>query len=123
MMDLNRLTYWLEDTVPKIEALDGYLFFDRSGLGPAELRTKAMGYKSMAEAQLWMNIVLLDEFISEVIGDDWEVDDPSVARFLSVFERAWSYQVRALFPATKFVIERVSDRESGDLGLRLLSKQ
>lgn len=121
-MDLYRLAYWLEDAVPKIEDLDGYLFFDRFGLGPVDLRVKAMSYRSMADAQSWMNIVFLDEFISEVIGDEWELDDPSIDKLLSVFERTWSYQVRALFPAAEFVIERLTDSEYGDLGLRLLSK-
>jgi hypothetical protein len=75
----------------------------------------------MSEAQLWMNIVLLDDFISEIVGDDWESNDPAVNRLLSVFEQAWSYQVRVSFPGTDFLIERLLDDEYGDLGLRLIN--
>lgn len=121
-MDIYRLAYWLEDIVPRIEDLDGYLFFNRTGIGHEELKIKAMGYKSLAEAQSWMNIVLLDEFISEVVGDDWQPDDSAVDKVLSIFERAWSYQIRADFPSASFAIERLSDHEYGDLGLRLRSK-
>ena len=121
-MDLYRLTFWLEDIVVKIEDLDGHLFLDRFNLGPTGLREKAKEYKSIAEAQSWMNIVLLDGFISEVIGDEWELDDPLIDKLLSIYERAWSYQVRALFPDVDFVIKRWIDPEYGDVGLRLLSK-
>ena len=119
-MDIYRLAYVLEDVIPKLEELDGYLFFDRFNLGTDALREKAMSHASMAEAQLWMNIVLLDGFIDEVVGADWEMDDPAIDKFLSIFERAWSYQVKALFPQARFVIERLADVEYGDLGLRLL---
>ncbi|HTV86199.1 MAG TPA: hypothetical protein VME63_12375 [Dyella sp.] len=120
-MDLQRLAFWLEDVTPRIENLDGYLFIDRLGLGPSGLRKKTGSYGSMSEAQLWMNIVLLDDFISEVVGDDWESNDPAVNRLLSVFEQAWSYQVRVSFPGTDFLIERLLDDEYGDLGLRLIN--
>ena len=120
-MDIYRLAYWLEDLTPKFVELDGYLFVNRFGLTTAELNAKAKSHKSMAEAQSWMNIVLLDEFISEVVGNEWKADDPSVNKLLSIFEQAWSYQVRALYPNASFVVERLADDDSGDLGLRLLS--
>lgn len=121
-MDIYRLAYWLEDLVPEIVELDGYLFVNRFGQSAAELDAKAKNYKSLPEAQSWMNIVLLDGFISEVVGGEWQPDGPSTAKLLSIFERAWSYQVRALYPNATFTIERLTDDESGDLGLRLLSK-
>jgi hypothetical protein len=119
MMDIYQLAYIMEDVVPKIEELDGYLFFDRSDKGAEGLRKMAGQYASLAEAQSWMNIVLLDGFIDNFIGDDWEMDDPSIDKLLSVFERSWSYQVQVLFPQARFVIKRMIDREYGDLGLRL----
>ena len=86
---------------------------NRFGQSAAELSAKAKNYKSMSEAQSWMNIVLLDGFISEVVGDEWQSDDPSVATLLSIFERAWSYQVRALYPAASFTIERLAMMKAG----------
>jgi hypothetical protein len=121
-MDIYRLAYWLEDLVPEIVELDGYLLVNRFGQSAAELNARTRSYKSMPEAQSWMNIVLLDGFICEVVGSEWQSDDPSAVRLLSIFERAWSHQVRALYPAVSFRIERLVDDESGDLGLRLLSK-
>lgn len=121
-MELLRLVYWLEDIVIKIEDLDGHLFFDRFDLGPAGLRKEIEGYKSIAEAQSWMNIVLFSDFFSEIIGDEWDLEDPAMDKFFSVVERAWSYQIRASFPNANFAIDRMSDPEYGDIGLRLLTK-
>jgi hypothetical protein len=122
-MDLNRLVYWLEDIVIKLEDLDGYLFIDRFNLGAAGLREKAAEHATLAIAQSWMNIVLLEDFISAFVGDDWELDDPALDKFLTQVEQVWSCQIRAAFPNASFVVERMRDDECGDIGLRLLSKQ
>ena len=122
-MNLFRLTYWLKDVTPKIIELDGYLFLDRFELGDVELRAEvSRRYSSLEEAQSWMNIILLDGFISEAVGDEWDSNDPLVDAFLSIFETAWSFQVEARFPKTKYAIDKVIDDESGDVGLRLTSK-
>lgn len=121
-MDLLRLVYWLEEIVIKIEDLDGHLFFDRLNLGPSGLRKEIEGYKSVVEAQSWMNIVLFSDFFSEIIGDEWNMADPAMDNFFSLVERAWSYQIRASFPSANFVIDRMCDSEYGDIGLRLLTK-
>lgn len=110
----------MKDVIPEIHELDGYLFIDRCGVGDAALRAEAAKrYKSLAEAQSWMNIVLLDDFISEVIGEQWDSNDPLVDTFLSIFETAWSFQIKARFPDVQFIIEKLIDDESGDVGLRL----
>ena len=119
-MDIYQLAYFMEDVVPKIEELDGYLFFDRFDDGAEGLRKKAGQYASLAEAQSWMNIVLLESFIDGAVGDDWEMNDPSIDKLLAIFERSWSYQVQVRFPEAKFVIQRMIDEEYGDLGLRLI---
>jgi len=112
----------MQDVIPKIRELDGYLFIDRFDLGEAGLRAKiAERFTSLVEAQLWINIVLLDGFISEVVGDDWDLNDPLVDKILSAFRVAWFYQIKACFPESKFAIDKVMDSESGDVGLRLTS--
>jgi hypothetical protein len=122
-MDVYRLTFWLEDIAPRIENLDGYLFIDRFGLGHDRLREKTKGYNSLAHAQEWMNIVPLDDFLTEVLGDNWEASSQDIDKLLSIFERAWTYQVRALFPGTDLTIERLLDDEYGDICLRMRAMQ
>jgi hypothetical protein len=122
-MDLYRLTFWLEDVAPRIENLDGYLFIDRFRLGSDGLREKARSYNSLAEAQEWMNIVPLDDFLTEVLDDNWEANSQDIDKLLSIFERAWMYQVRALFPGTDLTIERLLDDEYGDICLRMRAIQ
>jgi hypothetical protein len=120
-LNLSQFTFWLSDLFAKFEDLDGYLFIDRECIGIERLRENAASYSSLAEAQSWMNIVLLESHISNFIGEDWELDDPAMGAFLSVIEQAWTYQVRAIYPAAAFVIKRLLDEEYGDVGLRLIS--
>ena len=119
-MDLYQFAYELEGVLAEIVQVDGLLFVNSESLSLAELRAKVASHKSTSDAQNWMNIYLLDDFITEVVGDEWADDDPSVERIVSVFTRAWSYQIQVKYPDAKFSIERVSDSEYGDLGVRLL---
>lgn len=112
----------MQDVVPKILAMDGYLFIDRFDVGEAALRTEAIErYGSLLGAQPWMNTVLIDAFISEAVGDQWEMNDPLVDKLLEIFMSAWSLQIEVRFPNATFTIEKVLDNESGDIGLRLVS--
>ena len=119
-MDLYRFAYQLEGVVAEIVQVDGLLFMNSESLSLVELRAKVASHKSATDAQLWMNIYLFDDFITEAVGDEWADDDPSVEKIVSVFTRAWSYQILVKYPDAKFSIERVSDSEYGDLGVRLL---
>jgi len=112
----------MRDVIPKIQELDGYLFFDRFDLGEAGLRSKiSERYSTLAEAQSWMNIILLDEFISEAVDDKWRSSDSLVDELLSIFAAAWTFQINHRFPDAKIAIDKVVDDESGDVGLRLIS--
>lgn len=119
-MDLYELASGLELLVADIVTIDGLLFVNRERSPLAELRSKIATYDSREEAQSWLNIVLLDGFITGVVGDEWEDDDPAVAQIVSVIFQAWSYQIDLKFPGARFSIETISDTEYGDFGLRLL---
>jgi len=119
-MDLYELASGLELLVADIVTIDGLLFVNRERSPLAELRSKIATYDSREEAQSWLNIVLLDGFITGVVGDEWEDDDPAVAQIVSVISQAWSYQIDLKFPSARFSIETISDTEYGDFGLRLL---
>lgn len=119
-MDLHRLAYFLEDFVAVIVEIDGRLFIDRKSEGETVLRGKIAGHRSLREAQSWLNIVLVEQFIDEVVGDDWSLNDPQAERILSIYEKAWTYQIAALHPTASFKIQRVIDEGGGDLGLRLI---
>jgi hypothetical protein len=119
-MDLCQFAWALELLVADIVQIDGLLFVNHEGLSLAELRSKIATYDSQKDAQAWLNIVLLDGFITDVVGDEWEDDDPGAAQIVSVISRAWSYQIELKFPGARFSIEKVSDTEYGDFGLRLL---
>ena len=99
--------------------VDGFLFINQQNLSLAGLRSKISTYKSQEDAQAWLNIVLLDGLITDVVGNEWEDDDPGVAQIASVVCRAWPYQIQYKFPGARFSIEKVSDTEYGDFGLRL----
>lgn len=118
-MDLYRLAYWLEDLTPSITELEGFLFIDRLGRGSESLSAEAKKFTSLEDAQQWMNIVLIDGFVTEIVGPDWDSKDPSVLKILSIFQDAWSCRVRANYPNTKFFVEVLVDEDSGDVGLRL----
>lgn len=121
-MDLHRFVYWMSDINPRLTSLNGYIFLDRLEVGDAALLSEAMSrYGSLEAAQRWMNIVLLDGFISEAVGDDWDIEDPLVDSFLAIFENSWSNQILAKYPAAQYHIDRLRDMESGDVGLRMIA--
>lgn len=119
MMNLEQLVCLTNEMVASIEELDGYIFLDRFGDGPARLREKIRTYAATEEAQGWLNIVLIDQSISQIVGDDWDLDDPAIKQILSSIEKAWGYQIEARFPHVKFSISRILDPEYGDVGLKL----
>jgi len=119
MMNLEQLVCLTNEMVASIEELDGYIFLDRFGEGPARLREKILTYATTEEAQGWLNIVLIDQSISQIVGDDWDLDDPAIKQILSSIEKAWGYQIEARFPHVTFSISRISDPEYGDVGLKL----
>ncbi len=119
-MDLCQLACFLEVLVADIVQIDGLLFINHQMLPLDELCALVDTHDSKTDAQSWLNIVLLDGLISDAVGDEWEDDDPAAVQIVSVISRAWSYQIELKFPGASFSIEKVSDAEYGDFGVRLL---
>lgn len=118
-MDIYRLAYWLELLVPDMFLIDGHIFVDVHEVGEEQLKKKISEHATPEVAQRWINIVLIDDFITEVVGDEWVSADASIPKLLSTFERAWHWQVAAKFPGVSCKIETLVDDEYGDLSLRL----
>jgi hypothetical protein len=119
---LGQLVQLVKEMVSKIENLEGYLFLDRFDEGREQLLEKIAKYDSPCEAQKWMNIVLVDQAITALVGENWELDDVEISAFLDAMELAWSYQIKACFAAVEYRIFRIIDDEYGDVGLRLTSE-
>jgi hypothetical protein len=121
-MDIYRLAYWLDQIFSPFVMIDGYLFFRQRSVPLDDLIAKVRTHESLERAQYWMNIVLLEDFISEASGDNWESFDPPAQWILSTIKDAWSAQVRASFPSVNFTIHTAIDDAAGDFGLRLSSE-
>ena len=119
-LDLYRLAFWLETFVAEIVEVDSFLFINYRALSRDKLLAEIEVHESPAKAQRWLNIVLLNDFITEVVGDEWADDDSAVDEILSVFSRVWAHQIRAKYPKAQYSIEKINDPEYGDLGLRLI---
>ncbi len=82
------------------------------------MRQCTKDYASSEEAQQWMNIVLIDAFLDEAVGKDWEIDDPGVDEILAVYTKAWTYQIRARFPDAGLAVQVFKDDD--DVGVKLV---
>jgi hypothetical protein len=122
-MDIARLKICLDDLLPCFDCINDLLFVRRSGETTQEIKAKIASYASVADAQSWINIVLIDSFIDEVTSGGWSTEDPGIDDLLSVFERAWTTQITAQYPDVRFSIERIIDHELGDIGLRLIQEK
>ena len=99
--------------------IDNVIFVDPWELGEEGIRQKASQYGSLSEAQIWLNIILLEGLIDEIVGDDWSFDDTGASQLLSLVEQAWRYQLAARWPDAVFRIDRIVEHEDGDFGLML----
>jgi len=118
MMKLSDLGFWLSELVADFVSIDGRIFIDRGGSGVELVRQRTKEYESLEDAQRWMNIVLIDAFLDEVAGKEWEVDDPGVDEILAVYAKAWTYQIRAKFPDADLSVQVLKDDD--DVGVRLV---
>lgn len=113
-----RLGFWLRELVADFVSIDGHIFIDRSGEGVELLRRRVTEYETLGEAQEWMNIVLIDAFLDEAVGKDWEINDPGVDEILAVYAKAWAYQIQARFPDAGLDVQVFKDDD--DVGVRLI---
>lgn len=117
-MKASDLAFWLSGFVADFVDIDGRIFITRCGESIGSLRQRAMEYETLEQAQQWMNIVLIDAFLDEAVGKDWEIDDAGVDEILAVYARAWSYQIQARFPDAGLVVQVLKDDD--DVGVKLV---
>jgi hypothetical protein len=67
----------LEDVAPPIEQIDGRLFLDRFGAGLEPLKVEIAKYADAREAQQWINLVAIDDFL-DMATTDWSMDDEAL---------------------------------------------
>jgi hypothetical protein len=117
--DIFNFALLLGDVAPSIESFDGRLFLDRSGEGLDRLAVRISQYSDAREAQRWINLVPIDDFIDCAVSD-WSVDDPSLEAIADTYRRSWLAIVRARFGDIPGIsVELVTDEECGDVMLRL----
>lgn len=119
-MTLYQLAYWLNILFDMpIYEIEGYLFLDIQERGEQELRNRIEKSTSISGAQTSINGLLIEGFIDDIVGDDWEFDGPPVETILSVLENALTYKIKTKYPDAAFWIERNIDPEINDLRITL----
>ena len=117
-MKASDLAFWLSGFVAEFVDIDGRIFVARNGEGVGQLKQRAMEYDTLEKAQQWMNIVLIDAFLDEAVGTEWEIDDPGIDEILAVYAKAWAYQIRARFPDAGLDVRVYKDDD--DVGVKLI---
>lgn len=117
--DLHTFALLASDIAPSIERIDGLLFLDRENVGADALRAKIRTFATPKEAQSWMNLVPIDDFIDCAV-DGWSMSDDALTGLIDTYRRAWMSIVQARFGAVEGVsVECLLDDEYGDVVLRL----
>jgi hypothetical protein len=118
-MDMWTFTLLLEDIAPSMEIIETRVFLDRKNAGRAGLLKEISKFKSLMEAQNWLNMVPVDDLLSGV-SDDWGIDNPQIEKIRDIYARSW------LAIASKLGVEPTSlsvivlrDAKSGDVIFRL----
>ncbi|HEX3835687.1 MAG TPA: hypothetical protein VHW25_01880 [Steroidobacteraceae bacterium] len=117
--DIFKFALLLGDVAPSIESFDGRLFLDRAGDGLELLAKRISQYSNAREAQRWINLVPIDDFIDCAVSD-WSMDDPSLEAIVDIYRRSWLALVRARYGDIPGIsVELLTDEEYGDVMLRL----
>jgi len=117
--DIFKFALLLSDVAPSIESIDGRLFLDRSGEGLERLAKRISEYSDAREAQRWINLVPIDDFIDCAVSD-WSLDDPSLEAIADTYRRSWLAIVSARYGDIPGIsVDLVTDEEYGDVMLRL----
>lgn len=121
-MDVWNLAMFLDDIIPSMEVISGRIFLDRKKLGREALLEQINNYNDLLEAQKWINMVPLDDFLSEII-DEWDVSIIDVEPIREIYERSWRTIAQACGARLEDVAVRVlRDLEVGDLIFQLEQK-
>ena len=107
------------DMAPSVENIDGLLFLDREAEGRDALMQRISTFKSPREAQSWMNLVPIDDFIDCAV-DDWSSSDEALSNLVEAYRRSWLAIVKARYGDIPGIsVDLLIDDDVGDVILRL----
>lgn len=115
------LAFWLSEIVPDFIDIEGNIFVVRNGESLTALKQRAGEYATLDEAQRWMNVVLIDAFLDEALGKEWETNDAGLDEILNVYVKAWTLKAQAQFPNIHLSVEVIKDDD--DVGIRLVQQE
>ena len=119
-MTLSDLAFWMSELSSGFIKIDGRIFVDRNGVGKSTLEAKIKNYASVHEAQYWMNIIPVADFIAACVGGEWDAVDSDALAVAQVFATVLQERAQLAFPQDRIRVEVWTDKEAGDLGVRLL---
>jgi hypothetical protein len=119
-MDLGTLIQLLEEAVPRIVVTAGRVFLDRNNIGEHHMSELVAKYDSVVDAQYWVNMVPIDDYIDSV-ASDWDMNDPAIGQLHKLFERSWlSLAASCGIEVSSLSVECLKDFESGDIVFQLV---
>lgn len=121
-MDSWELYQYLSDLCPPIEVVDGLVFFNQTNLSAEDLKISIRKYKSISEAQKWINMVPVNDFFSNAISN-WNTDDPNILAIISIYSKLWlAACARVGIDEDILHVSFLKDYETGDVIFRLEQK-
>jgi hypothetical protein len=123
MTDLFTFANFLDDLVPSsVELIGGLFFLDRFHRGPTAIASEIATHSSPKEAQQWLNMVPIDDFL-DVANPDWSMDDPTLERIKNIYARSWLAGIDARYGKQEGLsVSLLNDHEVGDVVVRLDQK-
>jgi hypothetical protein len=119
MIDMWTFALFMSDVAPSIEAIGGRFFLDRFGRGREGLLEEIKKYADILEAQRWINMVPIDDFLDGVVSD-WSIDDPAIQKIVDVYSKSWMSALRSKYGDVENVsVELLRDADNRDVIIRL----
>lgn len=119
MMDVFSLAMFLDDLVPEMIVIEDRIILDRNRVGYWAMLKEVEKYGSTREAQEWINMVPVDDFLSNII-DDFDPAMTDVEPIRLLYERSWRASSRQLgLIEYEILVEVLRDCDAGDLIFRL----
>jgi hypothetical protein len=118
-MDIWTLAMFLDDIVPDMEVIDGHIFLDRNRVGLRALTSEVDNYSDRWEAQKWINMVPVDDFLNEIV-DEFDPSITDIEAIRVIYERSWRKSANQCgFKGNDITVEVLKDKDTGDLIFRL----
>ena len=121
-MDMWTFTLFLEDVAPSMELIETRVFLDRNNAGRAGILSEIGRFGSLSEAQKWLNMVPVDDFLGEISGE-LDIDSPQIEKIRDIYARSWLAIASNLgADPDSLSVSVLRDAEFGDVIFRLEQK-